>query len=141
MRANAQTRFLTQYWSDLYRHGVLVSFDDAQERRTAAGGLVSMEVVHAEGVPVLRISHAPGWRWSLHSAPEAGVDRCPAAHVCVLIEGELAVEEADGTSYVLRPGDPALIPPGHDAWTVGSEPAVLVQFDEGDSARRRFGLS
>jgi quercetin dioxygenase-like cupin family protein len=119
---------------------VRLVFDDPRELRTAAGGRVSMEVVDAGGMPVLRVSHAPGWRWSRHSAPEAGVDRCPAVHVCVMIAGELAVEEADGTSYVLRAGDPAVIPPGHDAWTVGAEAAVLVQFDEGDSARRRFGL-
>jgi quercetin dioxygenase-like cupin family protein len=119
---------------------VRVAFDDPQERRTAAGGRVSLEVVRADGVPVLRVSHAPGWRWSRHSGPEAGLDRCPAVHVCVMIAGALAVEEADGTSYVLRAGDAAVIPPGHDAWTVGEEPAVLVQFDEGDSARSRFGL-
>ena len=100
-----------------------------------------MDVVHAEGVAVLRVSHAPGWRWSLHSGPEAGLDRCPAVHVGVMIAGALAVEEADGTSYVLRAGDPAVILPGHDAWTVGPEAAVLVQFDEGDSARHRFGVS
>ena len=117
-----------------------VAFDDPQDRRTAAGGRVSIEVVYAAGIPVLRISHAPGWRWSRHSASDAGVDRCPALHVGVMIAGQLAVEEADGTSYVLRAGDPAVIQPGHDAWTVGAEPAVLVQFDEGDSARRRFGL-
>ena len=141
MRPNAQTFVLTRIGPTFTVTDVRVAFDDPQELRPAAGGRVSMEVVYAEGVPVLRVSHAPGWRWSLHSAPEAGLDRCPAVHVCVMIAGALAVEEADGTSYVLRAGDPAVIPPGHDAWTVGTEAAVLVQFDEGDSARRRFGFS
>jgi hypothetical protein len=117
-----------------------LSFETPDERRTLAGGRVTIDVVRAGGVPVLRVSHAPGWRWSLHTAPEVGVDRCPAYHVGVLVAGELAVEEADGTSYVARPGDPLAILPGHDAWTVGDEPAVLVQLDEGESAGRRFDL-
>ncbi len=117
-----------------------LSFETPDERRTLAGGRVSIDVVRVAGMPVLRVSHAPGWRWSLHSAPEAGVEHCPNYHVGVLVSGELAVEEADGTAYVARPGDPLAIEPGHDAWTLGDEPAVLVQLDEGESAGRRFGL-
>jgi len=117
-----------------------LSFDTPDERRTLAGGRVTIDVVRVAGVPVLRVSHAPGWRWSQHTAPEAGVDRCPGYHVGVLVSGELAVEEADGTTYVARAGDPLAIEPGHDAWTVGDEPAVLVQLDEGESAGRRFEL-
>jgi hypothetical protein len=117
-----------------------LSFDDPEERRTLAGGRVAVEVVTMAGMPVLRISHAAGWRWSRDSAPEAGTDRCPSVHVGVMTAGELGVEEADGRTYVLQAGDPVAISPGHDAWTVGSRAAVLVQFDEGDSALRRFGL-
>ena len=117
-----------------------LTFDLPEERRTAAGGRVTIEVVRLAGMPVLRISHAPGWWWSRHSAPEAGGERCQAVHVGVMVAGEMAVEEADRTAYVLRAGDPVAIAPGHDAWTVGDEAAVLVQLDEGESARRRFGL-
>ena len=117
-----------------------LTFDLPEERRTAAGGRVTIEVVRLAGMPVLRISHAPGWRWSRHSAPEAGGGRCQAVHVGVMVAGEMAVEEADRAAYVLRAGDPVAITPGHDAWTVGDEAAVLVQIDEGESARRRFGL-
>ena len=119
-----------------------LSFDEPEERRTLAGGSVAVDVVRIAGMPVRRISHAAGWRWSRDSAPsDSGADRCPASHVGVMTAGELAVEEADGETYVLRAGDPVAIPPGHDAWTVGLEAAVLIQFDEGDSAQQRFGLS
>ena len=118
-----------------------LSFEISEERRTIACGQVTIEVVRLVGMPVLRVSHAPGWRWSQHSAPEIGVERCPGFHVGVMVSGEMAVEEANGTSYVARPGDPLAIEPGHDAWTLGDEPAVLVQLDEGESAGRRFGLS
>jgi hypothetical protein len=32
------------------------------------------------------------------------------------------------------------IPAGHDAWVTGDEPCVIVQFDEGESAARRFNV-
>ena len=118
-----------------------LNFETPEERRTLAGGRVTIEVVRVAGMPVLRVTHAPGWRWSQHTAPEAGVDRCPGFHFGVMVSGELEVEKADGTTYVARPGDPLAIEPGHDAWTLGDEPAVLVQLDEGESAGRRFGLS
>jgi hypothetical protein len=117
-----------------------LSFDDPEERRTLAGGRVAIDVVRMAGMPVLRISHAVGWRWSRDSSPDTGFDRCQSVHVGVMTSGELGVEEADGRTYVLRAGDPVAISPGHDAWTVGPEAAVFVQFDEGDSAQQRFGL-
>src|SRR5215475_10251019 len=116
-----------------------LSFDDPEERRTLAGGRVAVEVVRVAGMPVLRISHAAGWRWSRDSAPgDSGLDRCQSVHVGVMTAGAMEVEEADGRTYVLRAGDPVAISPGHDSWTVGDEAAVLIQFDEGDSAQRRF---
>jgi hypothetical protein len=119
-----------------------LSFDDPEERRTLADGRVAVDVVRMAGMPVLRITHNVGWRWSRDSVPgDSSVDRCQSVHVGVMTAGELGVEEADGRTYVLRAGDPVAISPGHDAWTVGPEAAVFVQFDEGDSAQRRFGLS
>jgi hypothetical protein len=119
-----------------------LSFDEPDERRTLADGRVAVDVVRMAGMPVLRISHAAGWRWTRHSASgDAGLDRCQSVHVGVMTAGELGVQEADGRTYVLRAGDPVAISPGHDAWTVGAEAAVFVQFDEGDSAQQRFGLA
>jgi hypothetical protein len=34
----------------------------------------------------------------------------------------------DGTEFDCRPGDVSLLPSGHDAWVVGNEPAVVVDF-------------
>jgi hypothetical protein len=116
------------------------SFHDPDERRVLAGGRVVVDVVTVGEMPVQRVSHAPGWRWSVHSSPDVGTARCPNTHVGVLISGRLHVEEGDGTSGEAGPGDLLVILPGHDAWTVGDEPAVLIQFDEGASAARRFGL-
>jgi hypothetical protein len=32
----------------------------------------------------------------------------------------------DGTEMEFGPGDVGNIPPGHDAWVVGNEPAVMI---------------
>jgi hypothetical protein len=42
--------------------------------------------------------------------------------------GRLMVVMDDGTETELQPGDAAVIPPGHDAWVVGDEPFVAVDF-------------
>ena len=34
----------------------------------------------------------------------------------------------DGREFDCKPGDVSLLPSGHDAWTVGDEPAVVVDF-------------
>jgi hypothetical protein len=34
----------------------------------------------------------------------------------------------DGTTFECRPGDVSLLPSGHNAWVVGDEPAIVVDF-------------
>jgi len=34
----------------------------------------------------------------------------------------------DGTEFDCHPGDVSLLAPGHDAWVVGDEPVVVVDF-------------
>ena len=34
----------------------------------------------------------------------------------------------DGTEGEARPGDIAVIPPGYNAWVVGNEPCVMIDF-------------
>ena len=117
-----------------------LDFTSSQERRLLAGGRVIVDIVRLGDVPILRVTHAPGWRWSVHSASESGTERCGNIHVGVMTSGRMLVELRDGTRYEAGPGDVLAIPAGHDAWTVGDEPAVLVQFDEGESARVRYRL-
>ena len=38
------------------------------------------------------------------------------------------VKMDDGTEVRCNPGDVSFLPPGHDAWVVGDEPAVIVDF-------------
>jgi hypothetical protein len=75
----------------------------------------------------------PGWKWTQDVQPLAGTRSCEAPHFCYIVSGRLAVVMDDGTRGELDPGDVALIPPGHDAWVIGDEPFVMLDF-EGMSA-------
>jgi len=41
----------------------------------------------------------------------------------------MRVEDADGNVFDAIEGDVVVIEPGHDAWTLGDEPAILVEFE------------
>ncbi len=70
----------------------------------------------------------PGWRWLTSVQPIAKTTSCQAPHFQYHISGILMVKIDDGTEVLCRPGDVSLLPPGHDAWVVGDEPVVLVDF-------------
>jgi quercetin dioxygenase-like cupin family protein len=53
-------------------------------------------------------------------------DSCQAPHVQYHLSGRLHVVMDDGSEMEFGPGDVGSIPPGHDAWVVGDEPAVII---------------
>jgi hypothetical protein len=87
-----------------------------------------MEVVNIGGGVVGRVKLEPGWRWSNDVKPIANTDLCQAHHFMYQISGRMHVVMADGTEMESGPGDVAIIPPGHDAWVVGDEPVVGVDW-------------
>lgn len=70
----------------------------------------------------------PGWRWSKHVKPIAQTTSCEAAHAGYVLSGRMRILMDDGQEAEIAPGDFVTIPPGHDAWTVGSEPCVILDF-------------
>ena len=75
---------------------------------------------------VLRLEFEPGWKWSEHAKPEVQTDWCENLHLLYVLSGRHHAKMKDGTEVEYGPGDLVLIPPGHDGWTVGDEPAVLL---------------
>jgi class 3 adenylate cyclase len=69
---------------------------------------------------------SPGWRWSTHMGPLMGTRSCPVHHVQLILSGQFAIRMDDGEELVLQPMDIVDIAPGHDAWVVGDEPAVII---------------
>jgi len=55
-------------------------------------------------------------------------DSCQAPHTQYIVSGRIKVVMDDGAEEEFGPGDAALIPPGHNAWVVGNEPIVGIDF-------------
>ena len=70
----------------------------------------------------------PGWRWSEHLQPIAKTDSCQAPHLIYCVSGRMGIRMEDGTEGEIGPGDVVSIAPGHDAWTIGDEPCIAVDF-------------
>ena len=87
-----------------------------------------IEVVNIGGGTVGRATFQPGWKWSNDVKPIAGTDLCEAPHFMYQLSGRMHVEMKDGKTIEIGPGDVAVIPPGHDAWVVGNEPVVAVDW-------------
>ena len=86
------------------------------------------EVIHAPGIALGRLTLRPGWRWSNDVRPLMGSESCPVHHVGYCLSGSLHVEMDDGTTLEIGSGDLYAIPPGHDAWVVGSEICTLLDW-------------
>jgi len=87
-----------------------------------------VELVKIGGTTIGRATLQPGWRWSTSVKPVAQTQSCQAAHFQYHVSGVLKVVMDDGTELECRAGDVSVLPPGHDAWVVGNEPVVLVDF-------------
>ena len=77
-------------------------------------------------ITVGRFVQQPGWRWSEQIKPIAGTESCQFHHTGVGISGRGMIRMDDGTEMLISPGDVFDIPPGHDQWVVGDEPAVSI---------------
>jgi hypothetical protein len=102
------------------------NFEHADEIRTYPGA--RLELVKVGGVIVGRATLQPGWRWSESVRPTVETDLCEAGHFQYHVSGVLRIRMADGTEFDCHPGDVVLLAPSHEAWVVGDEPVVLVDF-------------
>lgn len=102
------------------------SFQAPDEVRTFQNG--TAELLQIGGAEIGRLTFQPGWRWSDHVKPLAGTELCEAPHFQYHVRGTLHIVMADGTEFDARPGDVTALPQGHDAWVVGDEPVVVVDW-------------
>jgi hypothetical protein len=87
-----------------------------------------VELITIGGATVGRAVFEPGWKWSTSVQPLAKTRSCEAPHFQYHVAGVLRILMDDGTEFDCRAGDVSLLPSGHDAWVVGNEPAVVVDF-------------
>jgi len=87
-----------------------------------------LELVKVGVGMVGRLILEPGWRWSNDVRPIAGTELCEAPHLQYVVSGRLRVKMKDGKETELGPGSVSHLPPGHDGWVVGNEPAVIIDW-------------
>jgi hypothetical protein len=104
----------------------LKSFGKPDEVREFPKGKV--EILKIGKATIGRATFQPGWKWSESVQPLVKTKSCEAPHFQYHVSGELMVKMDDGTVLQCKPGDVSLLPMGHDAWVVGTEPAVVVDF-------------
>jgi hypothetical protein len=108
---------------------------EGADRREVGG--VQIDVARTGDARVKRTIYQPGFRWSTHMKGLVGTELCMHAHAGFLARGEIHIEYADGCVLELRAPSIVAIEPGHDGWVVGTEPAVLIEFDfEGETVHR-----
>jgi class 3 adenylate cyclase/quercetin dioxygenase-like cupin family protein len=110
-------------------------FDRPDEVRIVERARV--ELIELGELAVGRAIFEPGWRWSDHVKPIVGTESCQVHHLGYVLSGHLHVEMTDGASLEVVGGDAFEIPPGHDAWVIGDEPWISVDW----AGRRLFAKS
>jgi hypothetical protein len=103
------------------------SFSTADEVRTFPNG--QAEILNTSEGTIGRLVLEPGWRWSNDVKPVAGTEWCEAPHLQYHVSGRLHVRMADGSDFEAVAGDITSLPAGHDAWVVGDEPVVVIDFE------------
>jgi hypothetical protein len=102
------------------------SFDRADEVREFTNGRA--EILNVGDAEIGRLVLQPGWRWSNDVKPIAKTESCEAPHFQYHVSGQIAILMDDGNEFIAGPGDVTSLPSGHDAWVVGDEPVVLVDW-------------
>ena len=103
------------------------SFDSADEVRPFEQGMGEMQLLNVAG-SAARAVFRPGWRWSEHVKPIAQTDSCQVHHVGYVISGRMHIRMNDGTEDEFGAGDLLVCPPGHDAWIIGDETCVILDW-------------
>jgi quercetin dioxygenase-like cupin family protein len=104
----------------------VLDLDHAHETRSFDKG--KLDLANVTDAVVGRVTLEPGWRWSECVKPIAQTDSCQAPHTGYVVAGKLHVVMDDGSEFDIGAGDAYYVAPGHDAWVVGSDAYVGIDF-------------
>lgn len=102
------------------------SANQADETRTFDKGKI--EITNVGGTAIGRATFEPGWKWSTSVKPIVKTESCQVNHTMYVVSGKMHVRMDDGTEQEFGPGDTGIVPPGHDAWVIGNERFVGIDF-------------
>jgi hypothetical protein len=101
-------------------------FGKPEETRKFENG--KLDLVKIGGTTIGRVEFQPGWKWSKSIKPLVKTDSCEAQHFMYHLSGTLRIKMDDGTTKDVKAGEISFVPSGHDAWVLGKEPVVVVDF-------------
>jgi quercetin dioxygenase-like cupin family protein len=110
-------------------------FSSPDEKRPFQGR-GSADVLSFQGRAVLRATFEPGWRWSENVQPLAGTRSCETFHAGYILSGRMRIRMDDGQEEEVGPGDALVVEPGHDAWVLGEEACVMLDFGASEDYAR-----
>lgn len=87
-----------------------------------------LELLNIGGGQIGRLVLEPGWKWSNDVKPIAGTKWCEAPHFQYHVSGTIHIVMESGEEFDVRPGEVSYLPARHDAWVVGDEPVVVVDW-------------
>ena len=102
------------------------SLELPDEERPIPNGKV--EIWHLGDFVIGRATFNPGWKWSVDVQPIAGTEWCEYHHLGLMLEGQMHFVTSEGLEMELKAGHIYEILPQHDAWVVGDEPFVVVDW-------------
>jgi hypothetical protein len=115
---------------------VLKRFESPDEVRVFPKG--RLEIVKLGSMVLGRATYEPGWKWSLHVGPQAGLSRCTVEHIGMVVSGVATAAFDDGRVVELREGSLFHVPAvPHDSWVVGDRPYVSLHFLGADQYARK----
>lgn len=103
-----------------------VTIFDPPDEVVPMGDKARAELAELAGRRVWRLTFEPGWRYTEH----ADTALCPEPHAAYIASGRLGVQMEDGTRAEAGPGSVIVMDANHDAWTIGDEPCVFIDFGE-----------
>ena len=106
------------------------TIDEPEEVRSFDRG--RLELVWVGGTTFVRATFEPGFRWSECLKEKAGTESCQLSHIGYVASGRFGFAPDGGEEVILGAGDVFSVEPGHDAWVVGDEPVVILDFTGDD---------
>jgi quercetin dioxygenase-like cupin family protein len=103
------------------------SIDSPDEVRRFNKGKLEL-TTFTNGTTIGRITLEPGWSWKKCVKPIVKTNSCEAPHTQYMISGRIKIVMDDGSEEEFGPSDTAVIPPGHNAWVIGDDPVVAIDF-------------
>lgn len=105
---------------------VSLNIDKSLKTRTFLDGS-KRSVVILETVAVGKGEYLPGWQWSKHAGVQTG--KPSERHIGYIISGKMRVKSPKGEELTVGAGEAFELSPGHDAWVVGNETCVALDFE------------